>query len=116
MKQSGLGRELGPAAMDTLLRAAHHLLRRGRAPNVGRHRDLTACPVGSVEVGGGPGGVELVEEEGAALGLVVLADAGGGPLEAVEGPEEAPVRLVLPADVAGAPPAVLARSVSRPRW
>lgn len=51
------------------------------------------------------GGIELGQEEGAPVGLVGLADGSGLTLETLQRPEEAPVGLVLPADVARASPA-----------
>src|SRR3546814_6275774 len=57
-------------------------LRRGRARRGGGRRDGCA---GSTRSGDGtPGRVELGQELGAALGLVVLADGLGGPAQAVE--------------------------------
>src|SRR4051812_44745251 len=60
----------------------------------------------SGEVGGGPGGVELAQEQLAPLLLVALADATCGHGQAVQGTQEASVLRVLPADVAAAAPAV----------
>src|SRR4051812_8354740 len=59
----------------------------------------------------GPGRVQLEQELRTAGFLVGLADRRGGRAQAVEGPQEAPVGLVLPADVAAAAPAGLAELV-----
>src|SRR3954454_2572 len=50
--------------------------------------------------------IALGEEDAAALGLVVLANAPGGLTEAAQRPEEAAGLLLGPADVAAASPAV----------
>src|SRR5690606_39169689 len=76
---------------------------------------------------GGPGGpartrllrrwsgrVELGEELGAALGLIVLADGLGGPAEPVERAQEAGVLGVDPPHVTRAPPAVGAEAIEPP--
>src|SRR5688500_13784035 len=69
---------------------------------------------GRSEVGGRPVGVELLQERGAALGLVGLADRLGLPPQPVERPQEPPVLLVLPPDVAPAPPAAGPEPVEAP--
>ena len=56
-------------------------------------------------------GVELGQELGAALGLVLLADARRGQAEALQRPEEALVLGRRPADVATPPPAVRPQAV-----
>src|SRR5439155_20715774 len=61
-----------------------------------------------------PVGVELTEEESAALLLVAFADGGGRGTEAVEGAEEAAVGLVTPADITRPPPPGLAQAVQAP--
>src|SRR5690606_8549576 len=57
------------------------------------------------------GGAAVAQELLAALGLVVLADRGGGAAERVEGAQEAAVGLVLPRDGAVALPAGAAELV-----
>src|SRR5690606_40755736 len=69
---------------------------------------------GSVEVGGWPGGVELAEEQRAALLLVAFADQARGAPQSVEGPQEPAVLRVLPPHVARAAPAALAQPVEPP--
>src|SRR5436190_23822770 len=62
-------------------------------------------------VSGRPLRVELAEELGAAVSLVVLADGVGGAPEPVQRAEEAAVGLVAPAHVARPSPARLAEAV-----
>src|SRR4051812_25167053 len=59
----------------------------------------------------GPGRVQLEQELRTAGFLVGLADRRGGGAQAVERPQEAPVGLVLPADVSAAAPAGLTELV-----
>ena len=56
-------------------------------------------------------GVELVQEEGAPLLLVRLADCPGALPQSLEGAEETPVRLVAPTHIARAPPSGRPQSV-----
>ena len=101
-KRAGLGRELGMARHGHLHRGQERLLlRRLRAE--------------SVQVGGGPAWIELGEEQRAAFLLVVLADAARRHLQAVQGPQEPPVLLVVPTHEP-LPRHPLARSRSSPRW
>ena len=65
----------------------------------------------AVQLRRGPRRVELPEEVGAPLGLVVLADLGGRALQPGQGPEEPAVARVLPPHVAAAPPPVGAQRV-----
>lgn len=58
-----------------------------------------------------PIGFELQQELGAARLFVGLADGAGGRAHPVEGAQEPTVRLVLPADIARAPPAGLTQSI-----
>src|SRR5437870_1891486 len=77
----------------------------------GARRPPAPAPPLIRDVGGRPVGVELAEEEGAALGFVVLTDGGRRAAKAVERAEEAAVGLVAPADVARPPPARLPQAV-----
>ncbi len=71
----------------------------------------TRCP-GSAQVAGVVAGrVELAEEEADPLGLVDFADLGGHLTETAKATEETMIRLVGPADVARATPAVRAERI-----
>ncbi len=58
-----------------------------------------------VEVFGGPGGIELCEEDGAPFGLVSLTDFGRGATEAGHRSKEPPIGGLDPADRPGTSPA-----------
>src|SRR5271154_4490492 len=61
-----------------------------------------------------PLGIELAEEELAALLLVHFADGAGCSTQGVERTQEAPIRLVAPAHVSGSPPARRPERVETP--
>src|SRR5207245_11338360 len=61
-----------------------------------------------------PVGVELAQEQGAALLLVDLADGRGRPAQGIKGTEEATVRLVPPPHIARTPPAGAPQGVQAP--
>src|ERR1700683_2403364 len=63
------------------------------------------CPPRAFPERGGRGGAAVAQELLAAGRLVVLPDGAGRPAQHVQGPQEAPVRLVLPRDGPGAAPA-----------
>ena len=101
-KRSGLGRELGMAAMDPTPRS--------RTSSSSRTAELDARPGQSRSAGASRGRAGGGRGRSAPASSV-LADAAGGRLEAVQRPQEALVLGVGPADVAAAPPAVLAEPV-----
>src|SRR5690606_27017958 len=86
---------------------------RGQAHRATRQRTWRRNRRGGLRRGR-PVGVELAEEQGAALGFVGLADGLGRRAQAVERAQEPAILLVAPADVAGSPPPARPQAVEAP--